>query len=300
MSIKAMVYYLDHSKQTGNDKLALVILADYANDSGECYPGHKRIAYRLNMTVSGTRKLLYKLRDEKEIEIVNAKGIGTKNGNTNLYRLTRYRQSIGYPPRDRVSQAWDTPGCPAEDTPPQESRVSQAGDTDPSVLNRQVEPSGSQASPACPSAKDSTPTTHVSGSEGRSAESFVQETLLEDLVTKEDHGWTPEDPPGSPRGMPTAHQEMFGAICSVVGWDYKTLDKSSKGQVAQTMGVLKKAGYTVAEIERWFAEVWQKDWRWTQKGERPTIKQLRQEIGKVKDLPEEGKLWGFQGGAQWG
>lgn len=95
-----------------------------------------------------------------------------------------------------------------------------------------------------------------------------------------------EDPNTPPPNCaaPPPHQALFGAVCAAVGWDHRTLDKASKGQVAQTVGVLKKAGYDAKDVERWVMEVWAKDWR-GEKGDKPTIKQLRQEIGKVRELP---------------
>ena len=94
MSIKAMAYYLDYSPLKGNEKLCLVILADYANDDGECFPGHRRIAKRLNMTESGARKILYRLRDAGEIEIINGAGVPTKDGPTNKYRLISFIRGV--------------------------------------------------------------------------------------------------------------------------------------------------------------------------------------------------------------
>src|SRR5690606_33709220 len=34
---------------------------------------------------------------------------------------------------------------------------------------------------------------------------------------------------------PTPQQEMFAAVCEAIGWDYKTLSRDDRGQVAQTV-----------------------------------------------------------------
>lgn len=81
---------------------------------------------------------------------------------------------------------------------------------------------------------------------------------------------------------PTPQQEMFEAICEAIGWDYRTLSEKDKGQVAQAMGILRKANYTLDDIRRFMAEVWFRDWRWEKHGQRPTLAQLRQEIGKLR------------------
>jgi hypothetical protein len=83
-------------------------------------------------------------------------------------------------------------------------------------------------------------------------------------------------------GPPTEHQQMFAKICDIVGWDHKALDEKSQGQVAQTLGILKKAGYTLADLTRFGTDVWALDWRWIKQKQRPTLVQLRQEIGKLK------------------
>lgn len=81
---------------------------------------------------------------------------------------------------------------------------------------------------------------------------------------------------------PTPQQEIFAAVCEAIGWDHKTLSKRDKGEVAQACGVLTKAEYTVDDIRRFMTDVWFRDWRWTKEAQHPTLKQLRQEIGKVR------------------
>jgi hypothetical protein len=98
MSIKAMVYYLDNSKQTANAKLALIILADYADDEGECFPGVGRIAHRLGMKKRGAQSILSKLQEAGEIEILYNQGLHTTTGSTNRYRLLKYIQHIKQSP----------------------------------------------------------------------------------------------------------------------------------------------------------------------------------------------------------
>lgn len=83
-------------------------------------------------------------------------------------------------------------------------------------------------------------------------------------------------------GSPTEHQKMFAKICDIVGWDSKTLDEKGRGQVGQTLGILEKAGYTLADLDRFGPDVWVHDWRWVKNKDRPTLTQLRQEIGKLR------------------
>jgi hypothetical protein len=82
---------------------------------------------------------------------------------------------------------------------------------------------------------------------------------------------------------PTEQQALFGAVCDAVGWDYKTIDNKSRGRVAQTAGILKKAGYCVDDVNRFVDTIWVNDWRYTKNNSAPTLEQLRQEIGKIKN-----------------
>lgn len=79
----------------------------------------------------------------------------------------------------------------------------------------------------------------------------------------------------------TEHQEMYGALCTLVGWDYKTITKEQQGQVAQTLGKLKGAGYTIESLRDFYRHWKNHDWR-GRKGQTPTLSQIRSEIGNVK------------------
>lgn len=99
----------------------------------------------------------------------------------------------------------------------------------------------------------------------------------------------------------TPQQEMFAAVCEAIGWDYHTLTEGDRGQVGQACGILKKAKYSVEDIRRFMVDIWFKDWRWEKNGQHPTLKQLRQEIGKIRSTlpsvappPKEKGIGGFR------
>lgn len=81
---------------------------------------------------------------------------------------------------------------------------------------------------------------------------------------------------------PTPQQAMFQALCDAVGWDPALLTVDQRGQVAQVMATLSKAGYSVEDVRRFHADVWAHDWRWTKNHSYPTLKQVREEIAKVR------------------
>ncbi len=103
----------------------------------------------------------------------------------------------------------------------------------------------------------------------------------------------------------TAHQVMFGAICEALGWDSRTITEGDKLRVAQGAKILTRADYAAGDIQRFMVEVWFRDWRWQKYQQRPTLTQLRQEIGKVRLEPDaseqnagKGARWQPQNGAE--
>jgi hypothetical protein len=84
----------------------------------------------------------------------------------------------------------------------------------------------------------------------------------------------------------TEQQQWFQAICWIVGWGHKTMSKNDSGQVVQTIKILKAAGYTLDDVRAFWRDHWSQDWRWQKNKSRPTIRDLRREIGNIKDGEE--------------
>jgi hypothetical protein len=93
----------------------------------------------------------------------------------------------------------------------------------------------------------------------------------------------------------TAHQVMFGAICEALGWDSRTITEGDKLRVAQGAKILTRADYAAGDIQRFMVEVWFRDWRWQKYQQRPTLTQLRQEIGKVRLEPDDSDKYAGKG-----
>ena len=95
---------------------------------------------------------------------------------------------------------------------------------------------------------------------------------------------------------PRPQNEYFGAICAFVGWDSTVITEAQRGQVAQAMDILQKGGYSIDDLRTFWRYWHEEDWR-GQKGQRPTLSQLRSEIGKIRDYtptaPANGKVSGF-------
>ena len=93
---------------------------------------------------------------------------------------------------------------------------------------------------------------------------------------------------GSPDGerttsgkKPSQRDYYFEAMCDILGWDWNVITEEQRGQLNQTIGILKKNDYTVEDLSA-FKRWWYKN-HW--KGERNQTPdnpaEIRKEIGKV-------------------
>jgi hypothetical protein len=81
---------------------------------------------------------------------------------------------------------------------------------------------------------------------------------------------------------PNREDPFFELMCRITGIDWKTTSAERRGQLNQARRILSDAGYTTEDLTKFWNEVWLKDWRYKKNRSRPTIQQLRDEIGKVK------------------
>lgn len=93
MSIYATMFVWETSTQKSTSLLALLALADYADEiTGECFPGIPALAKKLRMKERNVQALLRHLQDEGEIAIGERAGQKTASGNTNRYTLNGYKE----------------------------------------------------------------------------------------------------------------------------------------------------------------------------------------------------------------
>lgn len=79
----------------------------------------------------------------------------------------------------------------------------------------------------------------------------------------------------------TPQQRQFTLLAWMVGWDVDIITKAEKGQIAQTIGILNEGSRFEPELRRFWTDIWTKDWRWEKHRQRPTLKDIRTEIGKL-------------------
>lgn len=149
---------------------------------------------------------------------------------------------------------------------------------------------------ALPSAQDEPPpsTPHALGSAPHAPDQYPMintQSLEQDVLIK--------DIPAAQEKILTQHQEMFGAICEALGCDYRILNKRSKSEIGDAATSLRKAGYSIEDVRAFMIDIWFKSWKWTDKEQYPTLKQLCEGLGQlrsvVKDVAPKKEKAGIEG-----
>lgn len=96
MSIGAISHYLDERKDLSkDDAFAMLCLADWANDDGECYPAMKTLASRMRITDRAAQMAVKRLEKAGELLVIPGEGINTQGGRTMRFVLLSYRKAMG-------------------------------------------------------------------------------------------------------------------------------------------------------------------------------------------------------------
>jgi len=100
MSIKVMSWYWEHSTQDGHKLLALLALADWSNDEGECYPGIDTFAARIRRDRRSAQRVIGDLEAAGELVVYPGMGKGPEGRRSSLYYLVRFRDAakLSMPP----------------------------------------------------------------------------------------------------------------------------------------------------------------------------------------------------------
>lgn len=244
-------------------------LARYANERGEgAYPSYQTLAQKLGLsrpTVIKTVSLLI----EHELVTKTERFSNDGNRNSNTYSLV----PMGGGGKRALPGVVNVLYQGGKRALPDQDLIKKTQLEEDSSLTPDNEPTNGYAN-ATPSLPDGKGTFQTQPTQT----SFVQASFVEEEPTPDNTATLPRDYAKKP---PTEQQEFFGAICECVGWDHRILTKEQDKQVAQTIGIIRKAGYTVDDLRRfrgyWFA----KDWR-GKGGQFPTLSQLRADIPKAK------------------
>lgn len=243
-----------HSTAKGSVRAVLNVLADYANDSGFAWPGRALLASEAGVSERTVIRAIQKLCADGWVEVAeNASGgRGKKPG----FKITPPTPQKGDIKGDN-SAAERVTTCHQKG-----DNVTVKGDNvTPDQSYARSEPHEPYIEPGGDTAHPTSPNSDV------------------DFY-----------PPTAPSKKNTKH-EMYLAVCEALGWDARVLSDKSQVLAAETVIALDSANYTVEDIRRFMVEVWFEDWRWIKRKSRPSLEQLRDEIGKLRagipvDMPQ--------------
>ncbi len=100
MSIPARDYVWQCCHLKGSKKLALLALAEFADDAGVAKPGVDRIADYIGLEVRATQVVLHQLEASGYITIEVGKGLKTKSGWTNKYTIKGVQSTTPLQPEE--------------------------------------------------------------------------------------------------------------------------------------------------------------------------------------------------------
>lgn len=90
MSIRVMTSVWDHFPGAGGELLAMLAMADWANDEGLCYPSISTAAARMRLSESQARRIIHRLIGDGWLEVVgNEAGGAPKSSRRYLLNLGR-------------------------------------------------------------------------------------------------------------------------------------------------------------------------------------------------------------------
>jgi hypothetical protein len=290
-------------------RAVMMLLADYADDDGLAWPGHERIATECGLSERTVTRVISNLIETGEIEIETQ---------ARRHDATTYRLLIRPATRAQGRQNGYSKGRQNDDPGPSEGRHPDIKGRHPDIKGRHPDIKGRH--PDTLRVDILTPRVDILTGQGRQndepthtracAHSEPQEPDQEPDQEPQEEPFIPSPSPSTAPATdrqtfdntplldsPIAHdkprtpqQEMYAAICEAVGMDYKIITDNRKVQIAQTVRILSDNGYGVDDVRRFMVEIWFHDWRWEKNQQRPTLTQLREEIGKLRapipvDLP---------------
>lgn len=84
MSITAIKHVIEHSKTKGSARVLMIVLADMANDDGECWPGKANLAKKVNCIPRHIVRLVQDCERLGELRVIQSQN----DGESNRYLIT--------------------------------------------------------------------------------------------------------------------------------------------------------------------------------------------------------------------
>jgi hypothetical protein len=133
MSVHVMSWVFKHSEAEGNERMCLLVLANYADEDGFCWPSLPRVAHEMRVSVRTAQRCLRSLVDNGHLEVEFNGAPDSRipaNKKTNAYRIRGGRGDSVVTPADPARG--DSPGALGV------TLLSPKPPTDPSVTLREA------------------------------------------------------------------------------------------------------------------------------------------------------------------
>lgn len=233
MSIKVSTWVWEHSQHRGTQKMLLLALADFANDSAICWPSIPTLAKRINETDRHTRQLIQNLVASGDLLRISGGG----RGNT-----TKYAIAVGLTDkqRDKLNTVL-------------QNSVSQNSDSEITVLSGDINPVVQRQETLISGDLDEAPSSASQPTETapKAGEIHHVDPSLDPITPA-----APEDPRADrpSREVSTDHQKLMAAYAEWLG--YKIPNGKREGAAAKK---LLADGYTIEQVESAYYELKMRD-----------------------------------------
>lgn len=97
---------------------------------------------------------------------------------------------------------------------------------------------------------------------------------------------TPEPKVIPPPGSKAEAQAMFDGVCDICGFDDRLIHKVRRDAINQLVRAMQESGYEYPDLDAWHRTIWLPGWPGN-KGQRPTLVQLREGIGQLGQVKRD-------------
>lgn len=216
MSIKVSTWVWEHSKHRGTLKLLILALADFANDSGICWPSVDTLSKRIGESERHTRQLIKQLVEAGDLLVVAGGG----RGNT-----TKYAVAVGLSDKQKTKLNNALQNSVSQNSDHQKTVIS--GDENSDLQRQETLRSGDPVE-SPPSAPE-TPKVAVSSEEIRHVDPSLDPTVATQPADTDK----------------TDHQKLMKAYGEWLG--YKIPHGAKEAAAAKK---ILQAGYTIPQADR--------------------------------------------------
>lgn len=288
MSVRVTSNVWEHSPQSGSSLLVLLSLADHSDDDGVCWPGINRVAYKSRLKERQTQRIINKLKEDGEIFILEQQGHLGGRGYTNLYFVTIGLSS--YQIEDVLVRRFDYKPEEAQAIADEIINIQNGGDF--SDTKRVSSSTPKKGVIQDTQKRVSSGVKRVSSKTKRVSSGVKKGVIAMTPEPSDNHQESSNEPSLGANAQQldkklNPAQEMFGALAALCKYDLAIITKKERGQLNQAECKMREKGYIPADLNA-FSEWWYEyDWR-GQKGQPPTLNDIRQTWGRFRDYQKNG------------